>query len=111
VSIEMLAGLVAVVFTLLLIFEAASYWHARTVFDEAAAEGARVAAAYDSSCTDGIAAARSMVRRHAGRWASGVSISCTEGDVVTVTVSGRTPSAGAALGIRARVVARVPKER
>lgn len=111
VSIEMLAGLVAVLFTLMLVFEAASYWHARNVFDDAAAEGARVAATYDHSCADGIAVARRMVDRHAGRWAASVSVTCTEGALVVMTVSGRTPGVGAMLGFRARVVETVPKER
>jgi hypothetical protein len=111
VSIQMLAGLMAVVFTLLLVFEATTYWHARNVFDEAAAEGARVAAAYESSCPAGVTAARDMVRRHAGRWASGVAISCSYGDMVIVAVSGRTPGLGATVGIRVRAVVAVPKER
>jgi hypothetical protein len=111
VSIEMLAGLMAVLFTLLLVFEATTYWHARNVFDEAAAEGARVAAAYESSCPAGVVAARNMVRRHAGRWSSGVTITCSDSDTVIVAVSGRSPGIGGVLGIRARAVVAVPKER
>jgi hypothetical protein len=111
VSIEMLAGLIAVLFTLLLLFEATAYWHARNVFDDAAAEGARVAAAYDGTCVDGVVAARTMVRRHAGRWASNVSVRCTGGDTVVVTVSGRTPGVGGSLGFVAHVSVATPKER
>ena len=59
VSVQMLFGSVAVLFALLLVFEAVAFWHARNVFDEAAAEGARVAAAYDGTCDDGVAAIRS----------------------------------------------------
>lgn len=112
VSLEMLFGAMALLFTLLLLFEATTYWHARNVFDDAAAEGARVAAAYDGTCRDGVAAARAMVERHAGAWSHGVRVTCTTGAVVTVTVDGRTPGVvGSVLGMRARVSESAPKER
>ncbi len=47
VSIQMLFGFMAVLLTMLLIVEATSFWHARNVYDEAASEGARVAAAFE----------------------------------------------------------------
>jgi hypothetical protein len=112
VSIQMLAGSIAVLFVMLLVFEVVAYWHARNVFDDAAAEGARVAAAYDGSCTAGIAAARATVAHSAGSWAEGVEITCTGGPLVSVTVAGRTPGVLAGgLGMRARVTESAPKER
>lgn len=112
VSVEMLVGMIAVIFVLLLMFESVAYWHARNVFDEAAAEGVRIAAAFDGSCVAGIAAAAAAVARHAGSWAEGVEVTCTDGATVTVTVAGATPGvlAGSA-GLRARVSERAPKER
>lgn len=111
VSIQMLFGFMAMLFAMLLVFEAVTYWHARNVFDEAAAEGARVAAAFDGDCADGIAAARAVVQRTAGSWAGGVDVTCTEGVMITVTVAGRTPGVlGDALGFRARVSETAPKE-
>lgn len=117
VSIQMLFGCMAVLFVLLLLFETVAYWHARNVYDEAATEGARVAAAYDGSCPAGIAAARSMVTRHAGNWGKGVRITCTTGalvnggTLVTVTVDGYTPGVlGETFGVRARVSESAPKE-
>ena len=112
VSIEMLFGMVAVIAVLLLLFEAIAYWHARNVFDEAAAEGVRIAAAYDGSCAAGIAATREVIVRHAGSWATDVDISCTDGPMVTIAVSGRTPGvlAGSA-GFGARVSESTPSER
>ena len=111
VSLQMLFGAMAVLFTMLLLFETTAYWHARNVFDDAAAEGARVAAAYDGTCPDGIVAARSMVTRHAGAWGGGVRITCAAGATVTVTIEGRTPGVlGPALGIRSRVSESAPKE-
>ncbi|MGE0141627.1 MAG: TadE/TadG family type IV pilus assembly protein, partial [Ilumatobacteraceae bacterium] len=104
VSIEMLFGLLAVVMVLLLLFETAAYWHARNVFDEAASEGARIAAAYDGSCAAGIDAARASIARQAGGWADDVEITCVDGATVTVAVTGRTPGVvSGTLGFRARV--------
>jgi hypothetical protein len=112
VSIEMLFGLVAFLMVLLLVFESVAYWHARNVYDEAAAEGARVAAAFDGSCVAGIATARAVVQRTAGGWADGVSVSCVEGPLVSVTVSGPTPGVlGGGLRFRAAVTESAPKER
>lgn len=111
VSIQMLFGLILVIFVMLIVFEAATYWHARNVFDDAASEGARVAAAYDGSCVAGVAAAQMVVLKSAGSWADDVSVECTEGPVVTVTVTGATPGVlGSAMGFRARVSESAPKE-
>jgi len=107
----MLFGFMAVLTTMLLIFEATTFWHARNVYDEAASEGARVAAAYDGSCAQGVAAAQALVRRVAGSWARAVSVTCTGGATVTVTVTGNTPGVlGSALGFQARVTETAPKE-
>ena len=107
----MLFGFMQVLFVMLLIFEASAFWHARNIFDEAAAEGARVAAAYDGNCALGIAAATEMVQRHAGAWADRVRVTCTSDVMVTVIVAGRTPGVlGEALGLRARAVESAPKE-
>ncbi len=112
VSIQMLFGMIAVLFAMLLIFETTTYWHGRNVYNEAAVEGARVAAAFDGTCADGIAAAEESVRQSAGAWARDVRVSCTEGAVVTVTVAGTTPGVlGSALGFTVRVSESAPKER
>ena len=111
VSIEMLFGLVFTLFVILLLFEATAFWHARNVYDDAAAEGVRVAAAFDGSCAEGIAVARQSIARHAGSWAREVAITCSDGATVAVTVSGRTPgvlSGGA--GFTAHVTETAPKE-
>lgn len=115
-SIEMLFGSMALLMVLLLLFEATAYWHARNVFDEAATEGVRVAAAYASSCDEGIAAAESIVGRMASGWSSSVRIECSEAapgrPMVSVTVSGRSPGVLAgSLGFAARVTESAPAER
>ncbi len=111
VSVQMLFGFMAVLFALALIFETVAYWHARNVFDDAAAEGARVAAAFDGSCADGIAAATTMVRDTAGSWGRSATVTCVDGPVVTVTIIGRTAGIlGPAMGMQARVSESAPKE-
>ncbi len=112
VSIEMLFGTVAVLMALLLVFETAAYWHARNVFDDAASDGARIAAAFDGSCAEGVEVAREAIARHAGSWAGDVEVSCVDAPLVVVTVSGRTPGVvGDALGMSATVAESAPRER
>ena len=112
VSIEMLFGMIAVLAALVVIFEATAYWHARNIYDEAAAEGARIAAAFDGSCSDGVAVTREAIARHAGGWARDIEVTCTDGTTVTMEVRGRTPAISAGvLGMRARVTESAPRER
>ena len=111
VSIQMLFGLMLALLVMLLIFETAAYWHARNVLDDAAAEGARVAAAFDGTCAEGVAAAQAVVLRTAGSWADDVNVSCVDGPTVTVIVSGNTPGVlGNALGFHAQATETAPKE-
>lgn len=112
-GLEILFGAVAMICLVLLIVETVSYWHSRNVFDEAAAEGARVAAAFDGTCAGGTSTARSLLERRAGGWSSGVSVGCSEADgIVTVTISGATPGVlfGSA-GFAATVTESAPRER
>jgi hypothetical protein len=112
VSIEMLFGMVAVIAVLLLLFEAVAYWHAHNVFEDAASEGVRIAAAYDGSCAEGIDATRLAIEQHAGSWASGVDIKCVDGATVTIAVSGQTPGVlSGSVGFAARVSESTPNER
>jgi hypothetical protein len=111
VSIQMLFGLMAVIFVMLLIFEVTAFWHTRNVLDEAAAEGARVAAAYDGTCVDGVAAARASLRAVGGAWTSNVRISCVDGPMVTVSITGSTPGALGRVGFKTSVSESAPKER
>lgn len=112
VSVELLIGAVLTATLLLLVVETAAHWHTRNVLADAAADGARVAAAHDGSCTAGIDVARSAVARHGGTWAEGLRVDCRDGSVVTVTVAGRGPGlVGSLLGHRAVVTSSTPKER
>lgn len=112
VSVEMLFGAVALLLVLFVVFDATAYWHARNVFDDAAADGARAAAAFDGSCDEGLAVARAAIDRHAGGWGSDVVVDCTDGALVTVAVRGQTPGVlGGAAGITVAVSQSQPSER
>lgn len=112
VSVQLLFGVMCVLLVMGLLFETTAYWHARNVFAEAAAEGARVAAAFDGSCTQGVAAAQRWVADQAGSWGRGATVTCTLGDAAVVSVSGATPGLlGPALGFRASVRDTAPRER
>jgi Flp pilus assembly protein TadG len=112
-GLEIMFGAVAMIFFVLLIVETVSYWHSRNVFDEAAAEGARVAAAFDGTCTAGSSTARTLLERRAGGWSSGVTVGCSEADgIVTITISGTTPGVlFDAAGFTATVTQSAPRER
>ena len=111
-SISMMFASVATIVGLLVVVEAAAYWHTRNVYDEAASEGVRIAAAHGGDCDQGVVAATEMVHRHGGSWAEGVEVECSPGDVVTVVVRGRSAGflAGSS-GYEVAVTASAPKER
>jgi len=112
VSIEMLVGMLAVIASVLLVVEAVAYWHAHNVFDDAAADGARIAAAYDGTCAEGIEVARASVQRQAGSWADDLQIDCTDGPLVVVTITGTSPGVvGGSLGMHTRASQSAPRER
>lgn len=112
VSIEMMFGTIGLLLVLALLFEATAFWHARNILDDAASDGVRVAAAYDGTCAEGIAVARTSIKRQARSWANAVDVTCTAGPVVTVTVRGRTPGMFVgSLGLTAQVSESAPKER
>lgn len=118
VSVQLLFGVMAVLLVMGLLFETTAYWHGRNVFAEAAAEGARVAAAFDGSCADGVVAAQRWVEQRAGSWGRGAVVTCTftdtaaPADTAVVLVRGRTPGLlGPALGFEAAVRDSAPRER
>lgn len=96
----------------LALFEATSYWHARNVLGDAAADGVRSAAAYGGSCDAGVTVTRRAVAAHAGSWADRVDVGCMDaGETVTITVRATTPGVlGEAFGITAYASASAPKE-
>ena len=110
--VGILFGTVAIMLFVLILIETVAFWHAHNVFEAAAAEGARVAAAFDGTCTTGTATARASITRRAGGWAAGVTITCREATgEVTITIDGRTPGVVSTLGPHAHVTESAPRER
>ncbi len=89
-SVTLLFGAICLLAVFLLLLDVTAYWHARNVFDDAAADGARVAAARGGSCAAGVAEVHAAIAVHDGGWADEVQVSCTDGPTVTVTVHGRS---------------------
>lgn len=112
IGIELLFGAVMMIILFVLLMEATSFWHARNVLDDAASEGARVAAAFDGTCGQGETVARDRITARAGKWAAGVSVSCSETDgIVTVIISSTTPGLlSSSAGYQASVTESAPKE-
>lgn len=108
----MLFGGIALLMAFLLVFEVVAYWHTRNVLDDAAAEAARVAAAYDGTCAEAERVATSMIERSVSGWSSRVRVSCSQGPQVQVRITARSPGPlGERIGVRVRVVEHAPKER
>ena len=109
----MLYGGVGMILFVLVVVEAVSYWHTHNVLEAAAAEGVRVAAAFDGTCAQGTTVARDSITRRAGSWADKVTITCTvTAGEVTMTIAGESP--GVVLsraGVLSRVAESAPKER
>jgi hypothetical protein len=90
------------------------WWHARNILEQSAAEGARVAAAADGSCTDAGEAASSIARRIGGGWVESLDVECSgggsEGDLVTVSVTANTPAFFLPGSLSVSAVANAPEE-
>ena len=108
----MMFGTVFVIALVLIVIEAVGYWHARNILDEAAAEGARVAAAFDGTCPQGEAESDRLIAARAQGWAQGADPNCREaGGIVTMTVSAGTPGfIFGAVGFSVTVTQSAPRE-
>lgn len=114
--VEGIESLFAAMFLILLFLffsQVVVWWHARNILEQAAAEGARVAASMDGSCDDAPDASRTIARRIGGGWVDSMTINCTgdtPGELVTVRVSASTPAffLPGSLGVSA--VANAPEE-
>lgn len=112
-SIESLVGGIFIIALMLFVIEVTAYWHGRNIYDSAAAEGARLAAAFDGSCADGESRVTELVAARNDRWADSMSVSCDRTSTnVTMTVSGHTMGLlfGSA-GYNVNVVETAPVER
>lgn len=114
--VEGIESLFAALFLILLFLffaQVVVWWHARNILEQAAAEGARIAASMDGSCDDAPGASRELARRIGGGWVESLEISCagdTPGELVTVRLTANTPAffLPGSLGVAA--VANAPEE-
>jgi hypothetical protein len=112
-GVEHLFAATFLILLFLFIAQVVVWWHARNILEQAAAEGARVAAAADGSCGDAPEAASSIADRIGGGWVESVSVSCggdSIGGLVTVTVSGSTPAFFLPGSLSVSAVANAPEE-
>lgn len=113
IGIEMMFGSIVMIALFLFLIEVGAYWHARNVLDEAAAEAARVAAAFDGTCAEGIVVAEARAAARGGRWADDVEAVCSDtGEIVTIVITSTTPGfLSSATGYEASVTESAPRER
>ena len=96
--VEGIESLFAALFLILLFLffaQVVVWWHARNVLEQAAAEGARIAASMDGSCDDAPDASRQLARRIGGGWVETLEVTCagdTPGELVTVRLTANTPA-------------------
>lgn len=114
-GLEALSGGFFLLLFFLFIAQVVVWWNARNILEQAAAEGARVAAAADTSCDEAPDAVTSMATRLGGDWVDHIQISCsgdddTEGAIMTVTVHGRTPAFMFPVSLGVTATAAAPEE-
>ncbi len=93
-GLEIMFGGIMVICFVLVIVEASAFWHSRNIFDEAAAEGVRVAAAFDGTCAQGRAAAADLIARRAQNWADGIDVQCQRDAIsggAEIEITGHSP--------------------
>ncbi|MAT06740.1 MAG: hypothetical protein CL424_17020 [Acidimicrobiaceae bacterium] len=112
-GVEHLFAAAFLILLFLFIAQVVVWWHARNILEQAAAEGARVAAAADGSCGDAPGTASSIAERIGGGWVESVSVTCggdTAGGLVTVRVSASTPAFFLPGTLSVSAVANAPEE-
>ena len=112
-GLEVMFGGIMIIAFVLIIVEAAAFWHSRNIFDDAASEGARVAAAFDGTCAQGSATAIALIERRAANWADSVVVACEPtATAITIRITGHSPGVlfGRA-GIDIHVTESAPSER
>lgn len=110
----MLLAAVFLIALFLFICQVVVWWHARNILEQAAAEGARAAAAADGGCGDAVSAATAEAGRMGGGWVDSLSVSCggdgPTGSTISVTVTAQTPMFGAPGSLTVQARATAPKE-
>lgn len=112
-GIESLFAALFLIMLFLFFAQVVVWWHARNILEQAAAEGARIAASMDGSCDDAPGASGELARRIGGGWVESLEVTCTgdtPGELVTVRLTANTPAffLPGSLGVAA--VANAPEE-
>lgn len=94
----------------LFIVQVTVWWHARNILEQAAAEGARFAAAAGNTCDDATTAARATAARYGGKWVNTITVRCVDGALVSVQIDATTPAFLLPVDLSVRAVAQAPKE-
>ena len=94
----------------LFIAQVTVWWHARNILEQAAAEGARFAAAANNTCDDATTAARATAARYGGKWVNTITVRCVDGALVSVQIDATTPAFLLPVDLSVRAVAQAPKE-
>src|SRR4051812_44258500 len=109
-GVEILFSTVFLIALFLFICQVVVWWHTRNILEQAAAEGARAAAAADGSCTAAGPAAVGLAERIGGRWVESTNVTCGAGAIVVVVVTANTPMFGLPGTLRVSARATAPAE-
>lgn len=90
-AIEMLFLSMIMLAVFLFLVEVTAYWHVHNVLEEAAAQGAQVASAFDGDCAQATDAAVAVASRGGG-WTKNVRVTCSAQDPVRVSVTASSPA-------------------
>lgn len=109
-GVEILFSVVFLIALFLFICQVVVWWHTRNILEQAAAEGARAAAAADGSCEAATPAATRLAERIGGSWVESITVSCVPGTLVVVVVTAETPMFGAPGSMHVSARATAPSE-
>lgn len=113
-GIEILFSTVFLIALFLFLCQVVIWWHARNILEQAAAEGARAAAAADATCAAAGPVAAGLAERIGGSWVESLNVDCggdgPDGATVTVTVTAATPMFALPGSLRVSAVATAPSE-
>ena len=113
-GVEILFSTVFLIALFLFICQVVIWWHTRNILEQAAAEGARAAAAADAGCDAADPAASQLAARMGGSWVNSMTVACggdgADGSIVTVTVSASTPLFALPGSMQVSAVATAPSE-
>ena len=109
-GVEILFSAIFLIALFLFICQVVVWWHTRNILEQAAAEGARAAAAADGTCAAATPAATRLAERIGGSWVESITVSCLPGVLVVVVVTAETPMFGAPGSMHVSAQATAPSE-